>query len=121
MLSNCPSTRCFLGPEGILSSREAKVRFPTDYQLKTNSREAEQGHIHSILGENRKSTLTRRQLVGVQRKQFLGQQLVPAYAWWGGEGRAVCARTHLARWTGCCFSKQMESRNVTSESKMYIA
>lgn len=73
MLSNCPSTRCFLGPEGIISSREAKVRFPTDYQLKTDNREAEQA-THNILGESGKSTLARRQLVGVQRKQFLDQQ-----------------------------------------------
>lgn len=53
MLSNCPSTRCFLGPQGIISSREAKVRFLTDYQLKTDNREAEQGHTQHSWGERK--------------------------------------------------------------------
>lgn len=74
MLSNCPSTRCFLGPEGIISSREAKVRFPTDYQLKTDCQLKQSKATHNIHEENGKSTLARRQLVGVQRKQFLDQQ-----------------------------------------------
>lgn len=66
MLSNCRSTRCFLGPEGINSSREAKVRFPTDTKLKTDNREAEQGtHTasfsgrmkeHPVLPESRESS-----------------------------------------------------------------
>lgn len=44
MLSNCRSTRCFLGPEGINSLREAEVRFLTDSELKTDNRETARTH-----------------------------------------------------------------------------
>jgi hypothetical protein len=54
MLSNSRSTRRFLGPPGINSSREAEVRFLTDSKLKTDNRETARTH-SAFLGETERT------------------------------------------------------------------
>lgn len=96
MLSNSRSTRRFLGPPGINSSREAEVRFLTDSKLKTDNRETARTH-STFLGETERTLC----FIRVQRKRFLDQQQAPAPLVGRRRGCSVCllecVHTHALR------------------------